>query len=381
MENRGLSRRVLRWVVMLVIGAMVLGMLFWPLATAFGAETAPAAPATTPATGSTAPATSTAPANPHAGVPGAPGGTPATAAAPASPLLAGKLGVEVTHLVLTSKEKAVSVFQMVQFFNDTDKDTGPVTAPLPAGASNLEVIGLAPDQYSQTAVGLIDRLGLKASESKQLTYRFDLPADGQALTLRETFAYPVGQVFILTDPATMTMPAAINTAFEDAGGLEIKGRVYRQLARGEVEPGEVVQVSLQLTPDTEALAQAEAQTATQAEAAPAAAAPAKTGNVGLFVVAAALVLAVGLVALTRFSHLRRQQGLVGTAILEHGAAMPGTEALVGLTRRKADLIDQIAGLDAQKAQGDLDEVSHAARRDTLKQELIAVMRELRSREG
>lgn len=373
MEHRSTGRKIMRWVVILVVGAMVLTALFWPIATAFGAENAPAA--TTPST--TAPSTGTTPANPHAGVPGAPGGTPTTTS-PTDPLLAGKLGVEVTHLVLTGKDKAVSVFQMVQLINDTDKASGPVTVPLPAGAAKLEVIGLDAAQYSQSAAGVVYKTGIKAHESAQLTYRFELPVDGQALALKETFAYPVGQVFILTDPETMTMPAAINTAFEDAGALVINNRTYMQLARGGLAPQETLQVNVQLTPDTAALAQA--QSAAQADPAAPAPAPAKPTSVVLYVAMVAAVLAVAFAVLSRVTR-RRPRGVAGVAILEHSAAMPATEALVGLTRRKADLIEQIARLDAQKAQGELDEAGHAAAREGLKQELIAVMRELKSLEG
>lgn len=384
MEGRNFARRALRWAVILVVVAMLLGLIIIPFSTALGEDsgTAPASSGTAPAgAGGTAPATD--PANPHAGVPGAPGGPAPSADAPASQL-PGQMGVEVTHLVLTGKDKAVGVFQMLQLVNNTAKATGPVIIPLPEGATGLQVMGLTQDQFSQDARGLTLKSGLAPGESQQLTYRYDVPAEGQALSLKLTYPYPVAQVFILTDPTGLSMPPALNTAFADAEGMEINNKVYRQFSRSGLKAGERLQLSLQLAPDEDALAQAAAAQAAQPQSAAGAAPAAKSGGAALPVTIGAVALAAFLGILLWQNQRRRQAGMTGPELAPEMASGRAGMAVQDdggqLLRRKAELINQIAALDRMRAAGEIEEAEHGQRRGAYKQELIAALRELKRME-
>lgn len=342
MEGRnGFGRSpVMRWTVFLVVAAMLLGAVLIPISVALGEESS-----------------------------------------------AANLHAEVTHLVLSQKGTSLAVFQMLQMANNTSKDSGPITVALPEGATKLEVIGgLTPEQMGEAKGGFVDKVGIPAGGGKQLAFRYELPAESSALTFRLTFPFPAALVYILTDPAVMTMPATLNTLFEDGGSLDMGGRVLRQYVRGAVKAGETLQVNLQMKPDQDALA--EAAKAAAAPAAPAAgtAPAAKNGNTANVIVlgaTAVLVLAALALAWRRLGGRSPAAATVGPAPAAPRRAAPGgsPDGEAGLLRRKSELVSQIARLDQSHARGELGENEHARQRQTFKQELMDVLLQLKQIQG
>ncbi|GEM_PF-3018829 len=373
---------MMRVLVFMVVAAMLLGALFVPITIALGEDAGTATPPpTTP--GGTAPV---APDNPHAGVPGAPGGPPTEGQA-LSQALPGEMGAEVTHLVLARKDGSLSVFQMFQLVNHTQKDSGPLTILLPDGAANLKVVsGLSQEQVGQAEGGFVDRPGVPAGGSQQLALRYELPASGDAYTLRFKTSFPTALVYILTDPSAMTMPATLNTSFDDGGALDMGGRILRQYVRADLKAGDPVQVNLQFTPDQEALAQAPAG-AQLPPAAGTGSGPAKANNTANIIVLAAtgVLMLVALVLIWRRFSLRNVPAAAASSSSTPAAPFSGA-AHVGadeaaLLRRKGELVNEIARLDQRHAAGELDEAEHARRREVYKRELVSVLLQLKEIQG
>lgn len=373
---------IMRVLVFVVVAAMLLGALFVPITIALGEDGGTATPPPSTAPGGTAPA---APDNPHAGVPGAPGGLPAEGQA-ASQALPGEMGAEVTHLVLTRKDGSLSVFQMFQLVNHTQKDSGPLTILLPDGAANLKVVGgLSQEQVGQAEGGFVDRPGVPAGGSQQLAVRYELPASGDAYTIRFKTSFPTALVYILTDPSAMTMPATLNTSFDDGGALDMGGRILRQYVRAGLKAGDPVQVNLQFTPDQEALAQAPAG-AQLPPAAGTGSGPAKANNTANMIVLAATGVLM-LVALVLVWHRFSLRVPAAAASSRSAPAAPISAAThegadeAALLRRKGELVNEIARLDQRHAAGELDEAEHARRREVYKRELVSVLLQLKEIQG
>lgn len=372
---------IMRVLVFVVVAAMLLGALFVPITIALGEDAGAATPPPATALGGTAPA---APDDPHAGVTGAPGGPRTEGQAPPQ-ALPGEMGAEVTHLVLTRKDGSLSVFQMFQLVNHTQKDSGPLTILLPDGAANLEFVGgLSPEQVGQAEGGFVDRPGVPAGGSQQVVLRYELPVSGDAYTIRFKTSFPTALVYILTDPSAMTMPATLNTSFDDGGALDMGGRILRQYVRADLKAGDPVQVNLQFTPDQEALAQAPAG----AQLPPAAGTgPAKANNTANIIVAAAtgVLMLVALVLIWRRFSLRNVPAAAASsggapAVPFSGAAHEVADE-AALLRRKGELVNEIARLDQRHAAGELDEAEHTRRREVYKRELVSVLLQLKEIQG
>lgn len=339
---------VMRWMVFLVVAAMLLGLVLIPVSAALGGDSSPPAPDGAPSVTGLA--------------------------------LTGQMGAEVTHLVVSKKGTSLSIFQMLQLANNTGKASGPITIPLPEGAANLQVVGgLTPEQMGQTKGGFVDKAGIPAGGRKQLALRYEIPAESAALTLRLPFTFPAALVYILTDPSAMTMPPTLNTPFEDGGSLDMGGRVLRQYVRGEVKAGETLQVNLQMVPDQDALA--EAAKPAEAPAGPAPQGKGGGGAANAIVLAATVVLAAVALVLAWRRSAGRTPAPASRPASGHAAPRGGGPDEAVLLRRKNELVSRIARLDQSHARGELSEEEHQRQRQSFKQELMKVLLQLKRLQG
>ncbi len=308
---------------------------------------------------------------------------------------------DVAHLVLSREGDSLGVFQMVSLMNETANPTGPLALTLPEGAEGLQLEGQPDQQNGVVAAGSRVEVpaGLPANGRLELAIRYRVPAKGESLKLQLTLPVRSERVYVLTDAHSMTLNPT-HTRLRDDGVLDLGPKRLHQYIQEGVEAGEAMQLSLQFTPDEDALNQTPKDGATpvSAQGAPpgllnrsfhggaantmlwqrVTGSPGHGGFTGMAVALLTLMLLITAVLLA-WRQVRRRR-LPPSAVADDIKPAPSAPR-PELLRRRAELLRLAEELDRQRLAGEVEEQYHRTRRDEIKRELVRVLVGLKQSEG
>lgn len=308
---------------------------------------------------------------------------------------------DVAHLVLSREGDSLGIFEMVSLMNETASPTGPLVLALPEGAEGLALEGQPEQQQGVVVAGSRVEIpaGLPANGRLELAFRYRVPAKGESVKLQVTLPFSSERVYVLTDAHSMILNPT-HTRLRDDGVLDLGPKRLHQYIQERVEAGEALQLSLQFTPDEEALNQAPKDGATpvSAQATPpgllnqsfhggaantmlwqrVTGSPGHGGFTGVAVALLTLVLLIT-AALLAWREVRRRR-LPPSAVADDIEPAPTTPK-PELLRRRAELLRLAEELDRQRLAGEVEEEYHRARREEIKSELVRVLLGLKQSEG
>lgn len=321
------------------------------------------------------------------------------------------LKVEFSHLVLTGRQGAVGVLQLVKLVNSGQKATGPVEVGLPKGYKNLEFLqGVTADKAAQGEAGFVDNAGVDAGQNKVVVLRYDVPATAQSLTFSERVLYPTDSIDILADVSNITMVPTLNPDYVDQGTADMNGKVIRRFTREKVGAGTDLKVNLQLAPDTTAPKPTPLQDNPQAAQSGDAGSrepkllnktfhggnanvmlwqrmtgsPSHGGVIGILGYALVLIIPIvlGVALYRRMKNPAPVQSRAQVAAGGTGAVVAAAAGeLSKLLKEKTIVVKKIAELDLKRQSGEVSEEDYVDKRGRLKKRLIQVMNRIKELEA
>ena len=249
---------------------------------------------------------------------------------------AAQVKVDTLHIVVEPDANGLNVTEIYVLSNDSDRFVAGFGQPvlhfgLPAGATNLQLDPAQQRVIEQAGDGLdyYDAIPV-GQQVQQIVYQYSLPST--ATSLGRAIYQPMEVVNLLlggqADQLTVTSDQL------KAGGpqtIPSSGQTFQQYTALDVQPGQTLNVSISTpTPPFDWR----------------------------------IVLGVGLVIV----------GVIGLVIWQRGQKKQPVAADNTDAQREA-LIDQIAALDDEFADGQIDEINYKAKRAQLKEKLLKLMEE------
>jgi mono/diheme cytochrome c family protein len=283
---------------------------------------------------------------------------------------ASRISINRMSWIVEHQPGALLLGQILYFGNDSDRTfTGrmvegvdvPVTlsVKLPPGAQEIGLQdGAIGDVYRQVGDVVYDTRPVPPGEgTRQLFVRYNLPYDGNAITVVQPVDYQVDglELWIASLPNLTAEPSAAQGEIQFGGEQEIQGMPYRQWTAGALP-------SQNLTLELSGLIAAGEQDprmllnpdGSVAETQEMATAPALDPIIPLVMGGVVLLL------------------LAGVVIWRWRTGAGQSDAQLSPEQRRQWLIEEVARLDDQHAQGELSEDSWQEQRAALKRELYAL---------
>jgi mono/diheme cytochrome c family protein len=249
---------------------------------------------------------------------------------------AAQVKVDTLHIVVEPDANGLNVTEIYVLSNDSDRFVAGFGQPvlhfgLPAGATNLQLDPAQQRVIEQAGDGLdyYDAIPV-GQQVQQIVYQYSLPST--ATSLGRAIYQPLAAVNLLlsgqADQLTVTSDQL------KAGGpqtIPSSGQTFQQYTAFDMQPGQTLSVSIST--------------------------PASPFDWRI-------VLGVGLVIV----------GVIGLVIWQRGQKRQPVAADNTAAQREA-LIDQIAALDDEFADGQIDEINYKAKRAQLKEKLLKLMEE------
>lgn len=241
--------------------------------------------------------------------------------------------IDTLHIVAIPTADGLNVSEIYVLSNNGDRFVAGFGDPvmrfgLPPGVTNvqmedaerqvMDLNGDGLDYYDAIPVG---------SQVQQIIFQYTLPAT--ATSLGRTVFHPIGSVNLLVEAAADQAKVS-SDQFQPMGTQVIQGSTYQQYSVLNVQPGQTLAVSVGT--------------------------PTPTFDWRI-------ILGVGLVVV----------GAVGLLLWQRGQKNQAQDSTRSLEVQKEALIDQIAALDDDYAEGRIDEINYKAKRAKLKEKLLKLM--------
>ncbi len=264
----------------------------------------------------------------------------------------GAVRIEQMHIVFEFDSGSASVGELYVISNLGDRayaaaKPGDPTLNfgLPSGYKNLQFEdGDLGDRYKQTADGFADTQPVRPGASNyQIVTQYILPYP-DALTFTQKIFYTTNNLSILIPDVGVTLSGG---GWTDQGVSDIQGSKFRSYTLKGLKAGDVIKFDLKGKPTLNAVA-----------AAPASTTDATTALIG----GLALGLALSIVALYYWNTKNAQTPRAATVSVKN------------MSKRRDELIAEIADLDEGFENGEYSEADYKTEREKLKAELKALMK-------
>ncbi len=252
-----------------------------------------------------------------------------------STLDASQVKIDTLHVVVIPSSNGLDVSEIYVLSNSGDRFVAGFGAPvmhfaLPAGATNVQLDAATQNVLERGGDGFdyYDAIPV-GQDVQQIVYQYTLPSGSSDLS--RALYHPIGSVNLLLagDPNTLNVSSSQLTS---QGTQVIQGSNYQQFTAANLQTGQKLTVSVGTASPLDWR----------------------------------IILGIALVVV----------GVAGLAIWQRSQKKrPAVASARSLEIQKEALIDQIAALDDDFAEGKLDEVNYKARRAKMKDKLIKLMDE------
>ena len=245
--------------------------------------------------------------------------------------------VDTLHIIAMPGQGGLAVSEVYVLSNNGDRFVAGFGLPvmhfaLPADATNLQMDSATQQVLVRSGDGLDYYDGIPVGKDvQQIIYQYTLPVSTTSLS--RLLYHPVGSVNLLVqgDPGSTNVTSDRLTA---VGTQAIQGTNYQQFTASDLQANQTLSLSIGV--------------------------PASSSLDWRILLGVALVL-VGVVGIFIWQRSQKKQ--------------PAVSAARRMEIQKEALIDQIAALDDEFAEGKIDELNYKARRTKLKEKLVKLMSE------